>query len=309
MPLIIPSNLKFPVTEKLLSERVFIIDENKAESQDIRPLRIGLLNLMPAATRENTEIQYFRLLGNTPLQIEPILLSFDKFRPNTGRERFEEFYQPFTNVKEKGLDGLIVSGANLERDLDTLDLLDFNRLDYYSELVDLMIWARENVASTMYCCMAAHLSLNYFYDIERKLNEKKRFGVFNHRVIPNSCEELARGLNDIVPGCHARWGEMPSKSLEALKEVKIILDNEIAGWYIASGRKGREIYIQGHPEYDREDLAGEYLRDTSRGKEIPYNYFPNNDDTKTPICNWKADSHVFFKNWVNHIYQTTNYIL
>lgn len=309
MPLIIPSKASFPVAKNLEEERVFIIDESRAEKQDIRPLRIALLNLMPAAVTEDTEIQFFRLTGNTPLQIEPILLRFDTFMPNTNRERFEAFYQPLAQVKERGLDGLIITGANLEVDREKGALMEFHDIGYYREFAELIEWAQNRVTSTLYSCLASHFALGQFYGLKRELKSKKVFGVYPHKVNREAFIDLARDLNDVVPGPHSRWGNIPTADLMKIPELDIILDNETVGWYVAVGRKGREIYIQGHPEYDRLNLANEYYRDKANGQEMPANYFTANDDSLPPLCNWKADASVLFRNWVNFVYQTTNYDL
>ncbi len=305
MPLIIPSSNKLPIYNSLVSERVHVIDKSRAEHQDIRPLRIGLLNLMPAAVREKTEIQFFRLLGNTPLQIEPVLIRFDDFIPNTGKERMEVFYEKFVEVKSKGLDGLIVTGANLETQENGL-LLDFDQIHFVDEWKKILDWAKEYVTSTIYSCLGSHFALEHFYKIEREHSEQKIFGVFTHTLDHSNHPEILRGMNDQVPVPHSRWGNIPIKSINH-PELQIVAQNPDCGWHMILGRNGREIYLQGHPEYDREDLVGEYLRDKENGQEMPHNYFPNNDETQTPICNWKADSSVFYRNWVNHVYQTTGY--
>lgn len=307
MPLIVPSQSEFPIYEELKEERVFIMDQSRAEHQDIRPLRIAVLVLMPAAARINTEIQFFRLLGNTPLQIEPILLRFDDFMPNTLSDRLRNFYKPIKEVQAKGLDGLIITGANLETQKDSNQELPFKEIAYYNELLDLIDWARKKVASSMYCCLASHIVLNYFYDLKRKINNKKVFGIFNHTVDRSLEEDLTRGMNDIVPAPHARWGEISTNQLESESDLNVLLSNEQAGWLIASGRNGKEVYVQGHPEYDRDSLIAEYFRDKEQGQEMPLNYFPDNDENKAPVCNWKADASVFYRNWVNFVYQTTEY--
>ncbi len=309
MPLIVPNQSQFPIYNHLKKEQVFIIDKSRAEHQDIRPLRIGLLNLMPATVREKTEIQFFRLLGNTPLQIEPVLFSFDEYLPNTGRERFEAFYEKFSEIKEKGLDGLIVTGANLETNPQNTDLLDFKNIHYVDEWRLVLDWAKKYVTSTIYSCLASHFALHHFYGLERDFSGKKIFGVFSHKFKTEKTE-FTRGMNDIVYVPYSRWGNISVAKLKKKKDLEIVLENEEYGyWHLAIGRNGREIYLQGHPEYDREDLVGEYLRDKDNGQELPINYFPKGDYTKKPICNWKADASVFYRNWVNHVYQTTNYDL
>lgn len=308
MPLIVNNKADFPISEELERENIFVMDKSRAEHQDIRPLRIALLNLMPAAARVNTEIQFFRLLGNTPLQIEPILLRFDNFTPSTGRDRLEQFYQPVRVIKESKIDALIVTGANLELDRETNQLMPFSEIHYYEELKDLIFWARENLVSTVFSCLASHFALQEFYGLKRALGSEKNFGIFNHYVMQRDANlDLLRGMNDIVPGPHSRWGDVSLEKMQSVSELDVLLHNKEHTWYIATAGRGREIYIQGHPEYDREDLAQEYQRDKEHGQKIPCNYYPDDDDSKEPLCNWKADSSVFFRNWVNFVYQTTEY--
>ena len=315
MPLIVPCKEQFPIYESLKEERVPIIDISKAEHQDIRPLRIGLLNLMPSVVRERTEIQYFRLLGNTPLQITPILMRFDEYLPERGRERLEYFYEKVSEVKRKGLDGLIISGANLERDSKG-DLLAFEDVYYYEELKDLLNWSRKYVTSTIYSCFASHFALYHIYGIERQLiydnnnsNYKKIFGVYCNSVNKHLCYELTSGMNDVVRIPHSRWGNINRTALEVIPDIDIIMENEIIGWHLAVGRKGRDIYLQGHPEYDRLALAEEYFRDQRYGQDVPINYFLNDKAHLPPVCNWSADASVFYRNWVNWVYQETSYYL
>ena len=305
MPLIIPKNAKSPLYHELTSERVLVIDQSRAEHQDIRPLRIGLLNLMPSVVKEKTEIQFFRLLGNTPLQIEPILIRFDDFISNTADERMKIFYNRWSEVKEKGLDGLIVSGANLEK-AENESLLDFELIHYVDEWKEILDWAHRHITSTVYSCLSAHFALNHFYGIKRVLSAKKIFGVFNYQLNRDLHPEFLRGMNDIIPVPQTRWGDIPISSVNH-PDLDVVMHSQKQGWNLIVGRNGREIYLQGHPEYDREDLNKEYLRDKDSGQELPLHYFPNDDEKMTPICNWKADGSVFYRNWINHVYQTTNF--
>ncbi|CEO98053.1 Homoserine O-succinyltransferase [Plasmodiophora brassicae] len=308
MPLIVPDRERFPVYDVLERARVFIIDDGMAQRQDIRPLRIGLLNLMPAAVREKTEVQFYRLLGNSPLQIQPVLIRFDNYLPATGKERIEYFYEPVATVKERGLDGLVVTGANLELDA-TGDLLDFHRIHYYAELCQVLDWARANVFSTVYSCLGSHFALHHFYGINRDLSPEKVFGVFRHAVNRDVHTDLVEDINDSVWAPHSRWGNVPTASLAQTKELQVVMDSPACGWLMAIGRDGREVYIQGHPEYDRDDLAGEYVRDKRAGGRIacPANYFVDDDETRPPVCNWKADAAIFYRNWVNFIYQHSSF--
>ena len=204
-----------------------------------------------------------------------------------------------------GLDGLIVSGANLERNEDG-SKRDFSTLFFYHELLSILDWAKRYVTSTIYCCMASHLALEHFYSIERNIASEKIFGVFPHKILPENHPEFLRGMNDVIQVPHARWGEIPSQQIQH-QDLEILMENPDCGWHMILGRKGREIYLQGHPEYDRDDLVGEYFRDKALGGKLPKNYFQEDNPENTPLCTWKADASVFYRNWVNHVYQTTNY--
>jgi len=300
MPLIV--NKKLPAFKKLKKESVFEIDVERAIRQDIRPLEIGIVNLMPGAVVERTEIQLLRLLSNTPLQIRPTFIYFDKHKSTSKQDHFDAFYKTIAQVKERGLDGLIVTGANLEE-------YDFESIFYWHELTSFLDWAKKNVTSTIFSCWAVHAGLYHHYGINPRRFEKKQFGIFTHRVLHKTRSPFLTGMDDEVVIPHSRWRGVEKKDIAKLKELQVLIESDEVGPHAIAGRKGREIYLQGHPEYDREDIAGEYFRDKAKGIEIntPKNYFPDGDDSKHPLKNWSANAQVFYSNWINWVYQTTNF--
>jgi len=302
MPLIVNSQL--PAYKILEAENVPIMRQKRAEHQDIRPLNIGLLNLMPTAVHQKTEEQYFRLLGNTPLQINPILVRFDKYKSLKleGQKHLEDFYSPFSEVKKFGLDGLIITGGNVEH-------LKYEELGYWEELKEIYDWTDKNIASTLYCCWSAHSALDYFYKISRIVKPNKIFGTFNHSVEIRN--ELTRNLDDKIVVPHSRFGTIDSSKIDQHLELEILVRSQCAqvGFHIAASKNLQKIFLQGHPEYDRNDLKNEYIRDKKNGQHIPKNYFPNDDETKKPIQNWTANGQVFYSNWINWVYQNTNFDL
>jgi homoserine O-succinyltransferase len=300
MPLII--NKKLPAYKKLKKESVFEISLERARAQDIRPLEIGILNLMPSATVERTEVQFLRLLANTPLQIKPTLIYFDTHKSSSKQAHFDEFYRPIREVKKNGLDGFIVTGGNLEHH-------EFENIFFWKELTELFEWAHKHVTSTVYCCWAAHAKLYHRYTIVPKRFVKKKFGVFRHTVLHATRSPFIVGMDDEVLVPHARRRGVEKKQLARHRELEVLIDSVEAGPHVAVGRKGRELYVQGHPEYDRTDIAGEYARDRALGLPIdfPKNYFPKDNARKTPLKNWSANAQVFYSNWINWVYQTTNF--
>ena len=308
MPLIVSASKLLPAYVKLEAEGVPIIHRDHALKQDIRPLNIGLLNLMPSAVYQQTELQFFRLLGNTPLQINPILVRLDTYEPSReeGRDHLQEFYQPFHVVKERGLDALLITGANIEH-------LHKTEIKYWDELCDVFEWADANVTSTLYCCWTAHVALEYFYsDLQKVLKPRKIFGCFKHQVVRrnNNQNELTKNMDDefLVP--HSHWGHIERSSIDdCLGDVEILIESRgtEAQWHVAASSDLRRVFVQGHPEYDREDLKGEYLRDKHHGQSMPCNYFPNDDETQPPLKSWSANGQVMYSNWINHVYQLTPY--
>jgi homoserine O-succinyltransferase len=294
-------NKKLPAFAYLKREQVFEISTERARKQDIRPLEIGILNLMPGAVVERTEVQLLRLLANTPLQIRPTFVYFDKHKSTSKQGHFDAFYKTLSEVKARGLDGLIITGANLEEHA-------FEDIHYWKELTKFLDWAKRHVTSTIFSCWAVHAGLYHHHGIRPQKYKKKKFGIFPHRVNHESNSPLLLSMDDCVFIPHSRWRGVAARDVARHKELEILIDNKELGPHLIAGRKGREIYMQGHPEYDREDIAGEYFRDKAKGLSInpPLNYFPGGDETKTPLKNWSANGQVFYSNWINWVYQTTN---
>ena len=290
-------NKKLPAFAHLKHESVSEISPEHAEHQDIRPLEIGILNLMPSAAVERTELQLLRLLANTPLQIRPTFIYFDEHKSTSKQPHFDTFYKTLREVRESGLDGL----ANLEEH-------EFETVFYWNELTKFLDWARNNVTSTIFSCWAVHAALYYRYGIRPRTYGRKLLGVFPHRVRHESGSPLIASMDDEISVPHSRWKGIGKTDIAKIAELEILIESEEAGPHAIAGRGGRELYLQGHPEYDRSDIATEYLRDKAAGIPIvlPHNYFPDNDTTKTPLRNWSANAQVFYSNWINWVYQTTN---
>lgn len=300
MPLIVSSSL--PAYHQLEQDGVPIIRTSVAEHQDIRPLEIGLLNLMPSAVYQKTEEQFFRLLGNTPLQINPVLVKLDGYTSSkpSGREHLDAFYKPFSEVKKSGLDGLIITGANIED-------LSLEEIKFWPELQTVFRWADKNVTSTIYSCWSAYTALKFFYDLDRVRNTNKIFGCFPHAITTEN--PLTKNLDDEFFVPHSRFGGVPVENIETHSDLTVLIkaNDPHVGFHAASTKDLRQIFLQGHPEYDREDLKGEYLRDKANGQPVPANYLPNDDETQSPRKNWSANAQVFYSNWINWVYQTTNF--
>jgi len=292
---------KLPAFAYLKREQVFEISTERAKKQDIRPLEIGILNLMPSAVVERTELQLLRLLANTPLQIRPTFVYFDEHKSNSKQGHFDAFYKTMSEVRARGLDGLIITGANLEE-------YAFEDVRYWKEFTKFLDWAKRHVTSTILSCWAVHAGLYYHYGIRPQKYSKKKFGIFLHRVHHESGSPLISGMDDEIFIPHSRWRGVAGRDVKRHKELEILIDNKELGAHLIVGRRGREIYMQGHPEYDRSDIAEEYFRDKAAGIGInrPLNYFPDGNEKKTPLKNWGANGQVFFSNWINWVYQTTN---
>jgi len=292
---------KLPAFSYLKHESVFELSTERAARQDIRPLEIGILNLMPSSVVERTELQFLRLLANTPLQIRPTFVYFDVHKSQSKQKHFDSFYRSFHEVKKRGLDGLIITGANLEQ-------YAFEDVLYWSELTKLLEWAHTHVTSTIFSCWAAHAKLYHEYGIRPHTYRKKKFGIFTHRVHHESGSPFVAGMDDEILVPNSRWRGIERADIARKKNLKILIDSTDAGPHLIAGRGGRDIYLQGHPEYDRSDIAAEYFRDKRAGIAIspPLNYFPGGKDTKIPAKNWGANGQVFYSNWINWVYQTTN---
>lgn len=298
MPVKIPNAL--PATKILTNENIFVITETRAETQDIRPLRILILNLMP--TKEATETQLLRMLGNTALQVEIILMRTQTYIPtNTTAEYMEEFYKTFDEIKEEKFDGLIITGAPVEN-------LPFEEVQYWVELTKIMDWAKEHVFSTFYICWGAEAGLYYHYGIDKYPLASKLSGIFRHRVLKRNTE-LLRGFDDIFSAPHSRYTDVAREDIEKVDELDILIDSERAGVYLVVSKDYEHIFVTGHCEYDRETLEKEYLRDMEQGLDVcqPENYYPGGDTTQTPLLTWRTHGMLLFSNWLNCVYQETPY--
>ncbi|MGV8906928.1 MAG: homoserine O-acetyltransferase MetA [Acetobacterium sp.] len=301
MPIKIPNDL--PASQTLTKENIFVMDASRASQQDIRPLKIAILNLMP--TKISTETQLLRLLGNSPLQIEVTLLQTKTHESkNTSAEHLGSFYSYFEEIREQRFDGLIITGAPIET-------LDFEAVDYWEELVEIMEWSKKNVFSTMHICWGAQAGLYHHYGIPKYLLPQKTFGVFEHHLEQNFVK-LFRGFDDHFYVPHSRHTGIHRKAIDAHPDLEIMASSEEAGVYVVLARQGRQIFVTGHSEYDPETLKGEYDRDISMGTSIniPNNYYPNDDPTKPPIVRWRGHANLLFTNWLNYyVYQETPFEL
>ncbi len=298
MPIRIPSDL--PAARTLREENIFTMDLQRAETQDIRPLQILVLNLMP--TKIVTETQLARLLGNTPLQIEMHLMAVGRVPKHTTREHMLAFYKSFDEVKEEYFDGMVITGAPVET-------LPFTEVDYWPELCRIMEWSKSHVYSTFHICWGAQAGLFYHYGIDKVPLPKKLSGVFPHRVTHKG-SILFRGFDDVFPVPHSRNTTVRREDIAAEKRLKILAESEEAGVYAVSNDGGRQIFITGHSEYDRDTLKNEYLRDKAAGLDpaLPEHYFPGDDDTREPVCTWRSGANLLYCNWLNYfVYQETPY--
>ncbi|MBE7028156.1 MAG: homoserine O-succinyltransferase [Ruminococcaceae bacterium] len=299
MPIKIPNEL--PATKVLNDENIFVITETRALTQDIRPLKIAILNLMP--TKIATETQLARLLGNTPLQVEIELLHMKSHvSKNISEDHLISFYKTFEEVKHLKFDGMVITGAPVEK-------LPFEEVDYWDELTEIMEWSKTNVTSTFHICWGAQAALYYHFGIPKYPLEKKLSGVFSHRV-DHKKSILFRGFDDEFYAPHSRYTEIRREDVEKVPELKILSTSDEAGIYVLSTAKGRQIFVTGHSEYDRETLQNEYLRDIDAGLtiDVPKHYFPNDNPKKKPVMNWRAHANLLYSNWLNYfVYQTTPY--
>ena len=301
MPIKIPDNL--PATETLSNENIFIMGEKRAYNQDIRPLRIVILNLMPL--KSVTETQLLRLLGNSPLQVEIIFLYPDSHTPkNTSQEHLANFYNTFEDIKNQKFDGMIITGAPVE-------LLEFEELSYWEELKEIMDWTRSNVFSTLHICVGAQAGLYHHYGVPKYPLTSKMFGVFPHTVNRKNVP-LLRGFDDEFYVPHSRYTEVRREDIEKVDDIEILSESEESGVYIVSSKDGRLIFVTGHSEYDDNTLKTEYDRDIGKGLEIdvPRNYYPNDDPSQLPLVKWRSHANLLFINWLNyHVYQETPFDL
>ena len=299
MPIKIPN--KLPAVEILASENIFVMTENRATTQDIRPLQILLLNLMP--TKIDTETQFSRLLGNTALQVELTLIHTKTHKSkNTSEEHLLAFYQTFDEIKDKNFDGMVITGAPVE-------LLEFEAVEYWKELEEILEWTKTHVHSTIHICWGAQAGLYYHYGIKKIGLDKKLFGVFEHTVVDKK-SVLMRGFDDTFFVPHSRHTTVDEKALKGMKQLNVLAESNDAGLSIVATPDYKKVFVMGHCEYDVGTLNKEYVRDKNLGLpiDIPVNYFPNDDDTKEPVAKWRAHGNLLFANWLNYcLYQTTPY--
>lgn len=301
MPLRIPKTL--PAYEILQNENIFVMSDSRAESQDIRPLKIAILNLMPI--KISTENQLLRHLGNSPLQVDITLIQTRTYTSsNTSIQHLEKFYNYFEDIKDQKFDGLIITGAPVEH-------LVFEEVNYWDELEEIMEWSKHNVFSTLHICWGAQAGLYYHYGVPKYKLENKMFGIYPHVICKNNTE-LLRGLDDIFYAPHSRRTEILREDIDKIPELEILSESKDSGVFIVSEKSNRKIFITGHLEYERTTLKDEYIRDLNKGLDIdtPDNYFPNDDPLKVPHVSWRASANIIFSNWLNYcVYQKTPFNL
>lgn len=301
MPIKIQSDL--PAKAELEEENIFVMDENRAISQNIRPLEIIVLNLMPI--KQDTELQLLRGLSNTPLQIDVTFLQMSSHvSKNTSASHIKKFYQTFEEIKNNNYDGMIITGAPVEK-------LEFEEVNYWDELITVMEWSKKHVTSTIHICWGAQAGLYYHYGIKKELLPKKLSGVYKHRVM-NRKEPLVRGFDDVFMAPHSRYTQASRQQILDNPRLKVLADSDEAGIYIVLGDGGKEIFVMGHPEYDRLTLDQEYKRDIDKGIEpdLPVNYYPDDYCNRKPLLSWRSHANNLYTNWLNYyVYQITPYDL
>ncbi|MBR3965320.1 MAG: homoserine O-succinyltransferase [Clostridia bacterium] len=298
MPIKIPNLL--PATQTLLDENIFVMTETRAITQDIRPLHILMLNLMPQ--KVVTETQIARLIGNTPLQVELELLQTATHKPtHTPAEHMLAFYRTFDEIKHRRFDGMIITGAPVEH-------LEFEDVEYWDELCEIMEWSKTHVTSTFHICWGAQAGLYYHYGIKKYPLDKKMLGVFEHTV-DHKTSILFRGFDDCFWAPHSRYTTILREDVEACPDIKILASSKEAGVYVCATNRGRQIFVTGHPEYDGDTLKKEFIRDTANGVgQMPKNYFPDDDPERDPIVRWRSCANLLYTNWLNYfVYQATPY--
>ncbi|WP_168583073.1 homoserine O-acetyltransferase MetA [Gephyromycinifex aptenodytis] len=297
MPVTIPRDL--PARATLREENIFTMSQERADHQDIRPLHIAMVNLMP--TKVNTETQVLRLLSNTPLQVHVSLLRMSSHESkNTASEHLDAFYTTFDQVRDQKFDGLIITGAPIE-------LMPFEEVDYWDELCEIMDWSAQHVFSTLHTCWGAQAGLYRHFGVGKHALPEKMFGIFDHDVhLPNS--PIVRGFDAVFPAPHSRHTGIEVAAIEAADGLELVASSPQAGVYLVSSSDQRQLFVTGHPEYERDTLLGEYQRDISRGLDInvPANYFPDDDPTRTPRMTWRSHAFLLYANWLNYyVYQRT----
>lgn len=293
-------NNELPAKKRLESENIFVMTEKRAMSQDIRPLKIAFLNLMP--TKIDTETQFMRLLGNTPIQVDiELVQTRTHISKNTSAEHLIKFYECFDDIKDRKFDGLIVTGAPVET-------LDYEDVDYWRELEEIFDWADHNVYSSIFICWGAQAALWHYYGVPKYPLKEKMFGIFPHKRLSYT-EPLMRGFDDVFMAPHSRHTEVRTEDVRAAG-LKVLAESDKAGLYICMGKNGRQVFVTGHCEYDADTLAKEYFRDVGKGLKIkvPENYFPDDDPNNAPPLTWRSHGSLLFSNWVNYyVYQATPY--
>ncbi len=301
MPIRVQNDL--PARERLERENIFVMDEGRAEHQDIRPLEIVILNLMPL--KEETELQLLRSLSNTPIQVNVTFVHVASHEAkNTSASHLNKFYEDFEDIRDHDFDGMIITGAPVEQ-------MEFEEVDYWQELTAIFEWTKTHVTSTIHLCWGAQAGLYYHFGLKKRPLEKKLFGLFWHRVM-NRKIPLVRGFDDMFLAPHSRYTEVPAEEIAACKELVILAESEEAGVFLAMTRDGRQIYVMGHPEYDRVTLDGEYHRDLDKGMNIdlPKNYYRDDDPANRPLLLWRSHANNLYTNWINYyVYQITPYSL
>ena len=300
MPIKVQNDL--PARAILESENIFVMDENRAMSQDIRPLQILILNLMPI--KEDTETQLLRALSNTPLQVDcTFLMLSTHVSKNTSASHLNKFYVTFDEIRRRKFDGMIITGAPVEN-------MEFEEVNYWDELTTIMEWSKTHVHSTLHICWGAQAALHYYYGLEKVLLPKKLFGLYTHKVL-NRKEPLVRGFDDYFVAPHSRHTAIPREDIAACEDLKIMAESEEAGVFLCMAEGGKKIFVMGHPEYDRITLQKEYERDKAKGLpiDLPKNYFPDDDDSRRPALQWRAHANTLYTNWLNYyVYQLTPYV-
>ncbi len=301
MPIRVQNDL--PVKEILERENIFVMDEFRAMHQDIRPLKVGLLNLMPL--KEDTELQILRSLSNTPLQVDVIFVNVSSHESkNTSTSHLNKFYMPFSEIKNQKFDGFIITGAPVEQ-------MPFEEVDYWEELKEIMEWTKNHVTSTMHLCWGAQAGLYYHYGIGKVQTDAKIFGVFEHHV-KNRKTPLVRGFDDVFYAPHSRHTTIPAEEIQKKESLVILAESEDAGVFLAMEKTGKQIFVMGHPEYDRVTLHNEYMRDKNKGLDIqvPKNYYKDDNCENRPLLTWRAHANNLYTNWLNYyVYQVTPYDL
>ncbi len=302
MPIRIQSDL--PAKAELEEENIFVMDEKRALSQDFRELRIVILNLMPI--KQDTELHLLRALSNTPLQIDVTFMQLESHASkNTSASHLKKFYQTFSELKDNKYDGLIITGAPVEK-------LDFTEVDYWDELTQIMEWSKSHITSTLHICWGAQAGLYYHYGVKKKLLDMKLSGVYRHHVL-NRKEPLVRGFDDYFYAPHSRHTEADREDILSNRELTVLADSKEAGIYLVMAEDGKQIFVMGHPEYDRITLDQEYKRDLDKGLDdiaMPVNYYPDDDCNRKPVLSWRSHANNLYTNWLNYyVYQITPYIL